>query len=126
MSDLVDRLLASMTLEENSASLNMFDAGMPPDAELEMERQIAAGRIGSLLNIYEPDRLNRWQAIALESRLKIPLIFGLDVCTVTTRSIRCRSPKPALSTPTCGSAQRECRSRRPAAPASPHDVRADA
>ena len=31
MSDLVDRLLASMTLEEKLGQLNMIDAGMPPD-----------------------------------------------------------------------------------------------
>ena len=79
MSDLVDRLLAAMTLDEKLGQLNMIDAGMPPDGEEEMERQIAAGRIGSLLNIREAERLNRWQAMALESRLKIPLIFGLDV-----------------------------------------------
>src|SRR6478672_9392135 len=68
-----------MTLEEKLGQLNMIDAGMPPDGEAAMERQIAEGRIGSLLNIYDPERLNRWQAMALESRLKIPLIFGLDV-----------------------------------------------
>ncbi|MEW6449634.1 MAG: glycoside hydrolase family 3 N-terminal domain-containing protein [Pseudomonadota bacterium] len=79
MSDLVDRLLASMTLEEKLGQLNMIDAGTPPYDEAEMERQIAAGRIGSLLNIRDPERLNRWQAMALGSRLKIPLIFGLDV-----------------------------------------------
>ncbi len=44
-----------------------------------MERQIAAGRIGSLLNIHGAERLNRLQKMAVESRLKIPLIFGLDV-----------------------------------------------
>jgi beta-glucosidase len=79
VSDRVDRLLASMTLEEKLGQLNMIDAGMPPDGEEAMERQIAEGRIGSLLNIRDPERLNRWQAMALGSRLKIPLIFGLDV-----------------------------------------------
>ena len=75
----VERLLASMTLEEKLGQLNMIDAGAPPMGEPEMERQIAAGRIGSLLNIHGAERLNRLQKMAVESRLKIPLIFGLDV-----------------------------------------------
>jgi beta-glucosidase len=79
VSDRIDRLLAAMTLEEKLGQLNMIDAGMPPDGEEAMERQIGAGGIGSLLNIRDPERLNRWQAMALNSRLKIPLIFGLDV-----------------------------------------------
>ena len=45
-----------------------------------MERQVAAGRIGSLLNIHGAERLNRLQNDGgRASRLKIPLIFGLDV-----------------------------------------------
>src|SRR5436190_1391852 len=68
-----------MTLEEKLGQLNMIDAGMPPDGEAEMERQIKAGRIGSILNIQGAERLNAWQRLALESRLRIPLIFGLDV-----------------------------------------------
>src|SRR5439155_23513771 len=79
VSDLVDRLIAAMTLEEKLGQLNMIDAGMPPDGEAEMERQIKAGRIGSILNIHGAERLNAWQKLALESRLRIPLIFGLDV-----------------------------------------------
>ena len=69
MSDLVDRLLASMTLEEKLGQLNMIDAGMPPDGEEAMERQIAEGGIGSLLNIRDPERLNRWQADRKSTRL---------------------------------------------------------
>ena len=80
MSDLVDRLLAGMTLAEKLGQLNMIDAGMPPDGEAEMERQIREGGIGSLLNIFDTARLNAWQRMAVEdSRLKIPLILCLDV-----------------------------------------------
>jgi beta-glucosidase len=78
VSDIVERLLAAMTLEEKLGQLNMIDAGMPPDGEEEMERQIKAGRIGSILNIHG-DQLKRWQQLALESRLRIPLICCLDV-----------------------------------------------
>ena len=75
----VERLLASMTLEEKLGQLNMIDASAPPMGEPEMERQVAAGRIGGLLNIHGAERLNRLQAMAVGSRLKIPLIFGFDV-----------------------------------------------
>jgi beta-glucosidase len=78
VSDLIDRLLAAMTLEEKLGQLNMIDAGMPPDGEAEMERQIKAGRIGSILNVHG-ERLKKWQQLALESRLRIPLICCLDV-----------------------------------------------
>lgn len=80
MSDRVDRLLASMTLAEKLGQLNMIDAGMPPDGEAEMERQIRSGGIGSLLNIFDKERLRAWQRMAAEeSRLGIPLILCLDV-----------------------------------------------
>lgn len=80
MSDFVERLLASMTLEEKLGQLNMIDAGMPPGGEDEMKRQIGAGTIGSLLNIHGTEKLNALQRLACEeSRLRIPLIFGLDV-----------------------------------------------
>ena len=80
MSEFIDRLLASMTLAEKLGQLNMIDAGMPPDGEADMERQIRAGGIGSLLNIFDTARLDAWQRMAVhESRLKIPLILCLDV-----------------------------------------------
>jgi beta-glucosidase len=69
-----------MTLTEKLGQLNMIDAGLPPDGEAEMERQIRAGGIGSLLNIFDRDRLNAWQRMAVEhSRLRIPLILCLDI-----------------------------------------------
>jgi beta-glucosidase len=80
VSEFIDRLLASMTLAEKLGQLNMIDAGMPPDGEADMERQIRAGGIGSLLNIFDTARLDAWQRMAVhESRLKIPLILCLDV-----------------------------------------------
>ena len=79
--DRVERLLAAMTLEEKLGQLNMIDASAPPDGrEVEMERQIAAGAIGSLLNIHGAETTERAAAHrGGRSRLRIPLIFGLDV-----------------------------------------------
>jgi beta-glucosidase len=44
-----------------------------------MERDIRSGKVGSMLNIKGVAETRRIQALALQSRLKIPLLFGLDV-----------------------------------------------
>ncbi|MFZ1525276.1 MAG: glycoside hydrolase family 3 N-terminal domain-containing protein, partial [Saprospiraceae bacterium] len=41
--------------------------------------QVKAGQLGSLLNCIGVSRTRSWQELALQSRLKIPLLFGLDV-----------------------------------------------
>ena len=80
MSDLVERLLAAMTLQEKLGQLNMIDAALPTHAPDEMTRQVCAGLIGSVLNVYGAGTTNPLQQLALEqSRLRIPLIFGFDV-----------------------------------------------
>lgn len=79
MSDLVERLLASMTLEEKIGQLNMIDAGAPARGREELDRDIRAGKVGSLLNTWGAEDINTLQRHALDSRLRIPLIFGLDV-----------------------------------------------
>ena len=69
-----------MTLDEKLGQLNMIDAGNPPGGDAEMERQIGAGRIGAVFNILDAARTDALQRLAVEnSRLRIPLIFGLDV-----------------------------------------------
>ncbi len=77
MSELADRLVTAMTLEEKLGQLNMIDAG--PADRAELERDIKAGRVGSLLNTYGAEDINAFQTLALESRLRIPLIIGYDV-----------------------------------------------
>lgn len=81
----VDSVLSLMTLEEKVGQLvqysSKFDTGTrtrrPKEGHEELIRQ---GRIGSLLNIFGAEETKRLQKIAVEeSRLKIPLIFGLDV-----------------------------------------------
>src|SRR5262249_55062188 len=80
VSDRVEHLLREMTLEEKLGQINMIDAGAPRDGVPEMERQIRAGGIGSVFNVYGAEKTDRLQRIAVdESRRKIPLIFGLDV-----------------------------------------------
>jgi beta-glucosidase len=44
-----------------------------------IERDIRSGKVGSMLNIKGAADTRRVQALALQSRLHIPLLFGLDV-----------------------------------------------
>ncbi len=64
-----------MTLDEKIGQMTQFSGSLP-----EYESMIEEGKIGSLLNVYGASETNRLQKIAVEeSRLGIPLIFGLDV-----------------------------------------------
>ncbi|MFL6675193.1 MAG: glycoside hydrolase family 3 N-terminal domain-containing protein [Massilia sp.] len=79
----VEDLLRQMTLEEKVGQLNQLSGreltGPSSDAVRNMENDIRNGRIGSMLNIKGVAETRRIQALALQSRLKIPLLFGLDV-----------------------------------------------
>ncbi len=71
----VDELLARMTLDEKVGQLVQF-TGFDND----LAAAVREGRIGSLLNVTGAENTNRVQRIAVEeSRLGIPLLFGLDV-----------------------------------------------
>lgn len=76
-------LLQQMTLEEKAGQLNQFSLGQPtgPGTDRsDYESMIAAGQIGSLINVTDAAHVNAYQRIAVEkSRLHIPLLFGLDV-----------------------------------------------
>ncbi|MCA1607435.1 MAG: beta-glucosidase, partial [Acidobacteria bacterium] len=79
----ISALLQQMTLEEKLGQLNQFSAGQatgPGTGRREYKQMIAAGQIGSLLNLTGAKETNELQRIAMtRSRLKIPLLFGLDV-----------------------------------------------
>ncbi|MCB5174427.1 beta-glucosidase BglX [Microvirga lenta] len=70
----VENLLGQMTLEEKIGQLNLISHGPPLRWE-----DIATGRTGALLNFNNAEDVARAQALARQSRLKIPPIFGLDV-----------------------------------------------
>ena len=70
----VEELLQKMTLEEKIGQMNQVSGG------LQFSKEIAAGQIGSVLNIVDPVEVNAIQRIAVEqSRLGIPLLVSRDV-----------------------------------------------
>ncbi|MGC9522346.1 MAG: glycoside hydrolase family 3 N-terminal domain-containing protein, partial [Anaerolineae bacterium] len=70
-------LRAQMTLEEKIGQMNQVS---PHWGEGNLEAEIRAGNVGSILNIWDVEELNRLQRIAVEeTRLGIPLIIGTDV-----------------------------------------------
>ena len=79
----VNALLKQMTLEEKIGQLNQYNddskATGPVTVDVDKVSQIRKGQVGSLLNCMGAERTRSWQKIAMESRLKIPLLFGQDV-----------------------------------------------
>jgi beta-glucosidase len=80
----VDALLKRMSLEEKVGQLVQRDAfagitGLGTGGGAWAE-PVAGGEIGSLYNITNPSEINALQKVAIEkSRLRIPVIFALDV-----------------------------------------------
>jgi len=79
----VMELLNKMTLEEKIGQLNQYtnDANLtgPLVVNPNKEKEIKGGLLGSMLNVNGADRTRKYQELAMQSRLKIPLLFGLDV-----------------------------------------------
>src|SRR5262245_13156038 len=79
----VEALLRQMTLEEKVGQLVQYSAGQPTGpgtGRTDYEDMIAKGQIGALFNISTAKETNAYQRIAVEkSRLRIPIVFGLDV-----------------------------------------------
>jgi len=73
-----DSLLARMTLEEKLGQLNLLSAGgraSPQQTDL-----VRRGLVGGLFNVIGTENTRAVDRVATsESRLKIPLLFGLDV-----------------------------------------------
>jgi len=79
----VNELLAKMTLEEKVGQLNQYTGDNAATGPLTInpnkKEEIKAGKIGSMLNILGAEYTRGYQELAMQSRLKIPLLFGLDV-----------------------------------------------
>jgi len=79
----VDSLLRLMTLEEKIGQLNLPSAGDFVTGQAEnsdIAKKIEQGKVGGLFNIKSVAKVKEIQKLAVEkSRLKIPLLFGMDV-----------------------------------------------
>lgn len=79
----IDSLLNEMTLEEKLGQLNLPSAGQFTTGQAQnsdIAKKIESGLVGGLFNIKSVNAIREMQQIAVEkSRLKIPLLFGMDV-----------------------------------------------
>jgi len=79
----VAALLAQMTQEEKIGQLVQYSqvgAETGPAVRSNVEREIASGRAGSMLNVVGAAQTRAMQKLAVEgSRLHLPLLFGYDV-----------------------------------------------
>ena len=76
----VDSLIGKMTLAEKFGQLEMSGPtgpnGTPGQTLLD---EVRSGQVGSVLDLVGVSNINQVQQAALQSRLHIPVIFGLDV-----------------------------------------------
>lgn len=83
MERFIDDLMSRMTLEEKIGQLNLPSAGDITTGQAknsEFAEKIRRGEVGGLFNIKGVDKIRETQRIAVsESRLGIPLLFGMDV-----------------------------------------------
>lgn len=79
----VNALLKKMTIEEKIGQLNQYtgdnSATGPITINPNKQAEIKAGLVGSMLNIIGTKYTRQYQELAMQSRLKIPLLFGQDV-----------------------------------------------
>ncbi|UPQ76329.1 beta-glucosidase BglX [Chryseobacterium nepalense] len=80
----VSELLSKMTLEEKVGQLVQYSGfeyatGPQNSNSASVLNEIKQGKVGSMLNVAGAGETRKFQALALQSRLKIPLLFGQDV-----------------------------------------------
>lgn len=79
----VDALMKKMTLDEKIGQLNLPGSGDIVTGQAQSSdigKKIKAGQVGGLFNIKGVEKIKEVQRVAVEeSRLKIPLLFGMDV-----------------------------------------------
>jgi beta-glucosidase len=75
----INELLAKMTIAEKLGQLQQLDGDYRGFARPEHFEMARKGLLGSTLNVRGVKHTNDLQRAALESRLKIPMLFGFDV-----------------------------------------------
>lgn len=83
MNTFINALMKKMTLDEKLGQLNLPGAGDITTGQAgnsDIAKKITEGKVGGLFNIKGIEKIRDVQKIAVEkSRLKIPLLFGMDV-----------------------------------------------
>ncbi|MEZ4960791.1 MAG: beta-glucosidase BglX [Saprospiraceae bacterium] len=83
MKTFIDGLMKKMTTEEKIGQLNLVVSGYVPTGAVMsegVEPKLKNGQIGGMFGFHDPARMKQIQKVAVENtRLKIPLFFGLDV-----------------------------------------------
>lgn len=80
----VSELLSKMTLEEKVGQLVQYSGfeyatGPQNSNSASVLNEIKQGKVGSMLNVAGAGETRKFQELALQSRLRIPLLFGQDV-----------------------------------------------
>jgi len=83
MTEFIDGLMQQMTIDEKIGQLNLVTAGEATTGAVvstDVEAKIKEGKIGGIFSMTSVPRIRAAQELAVNhSRLKIPIIFGLDV-----------------------------------------------
>ncbi len=83
MVSFIDELLQKMSIEEKIGQLNLVVGGEATTGSVVstgVEDKIRKGAVGGIFSVTSPARIRKVQELAVnQSRLKIPLVFGLDV-----------------------------------------------
>ncbi len=83
MNKFISDLMSRMTLDEKIGQLNLVTPGGAVTGAVvssDVDNKIRKGQVGGLFGINGPDKIRQAQDIAVKnSRLHIPLFFGLDV-----------------------------------------------
>lgn len=83
MNAFVNSLMSKMTIDEKIGQLNLVTPGGAVTGSVvssDVESKIKKGQVGGLFGITGPEKIRQAQQLAVNnSRLKIPLLFGLDV-----------------------------------------------
>lgn len=79
----VDSVMQLMTLEEKVGQMIQYSNDRlhtgPSINENNVVEEVKKGRVGSVFNVLSVEHIRQYQDIAMQTRLKIPLLFGLDV-----------------------------------------------
>ncbi|ULQ56028.1 beta-glucosidase BglX [Flavihumibacter rivuli] len=83
MKTFIDGLMKKMTIDEKIGQLNLVVGGEATTGSVvstDVDTKIRKGQVGGIFSVTSPGRIRKIQELAVnQSRLKIPIIFGLDV-----------------------------------------------